>query len=71
MSTDEALTRAVDAFSGDLEEVIFTPGKHARSEAIDGVRDRCVEKLCAGIGDEEERAAREKAKEAIKGGAAK
>jgi polyribonucleotide nucleotidyltransferase len=58
---DAPLTRAVDEFAGQLEEVIFTSGKHARAEAIDAVRDRCVEKLCAGIADEEERAAREKA----------
>ena len=57
---DEALVRAVDAFSGDLEAVIFTPGKHARAEAMDAVRDRCIEKLTAGITDEEEMAEQKK-----------
>jgi polyribonucleotide nucleotidyltransferase len=58
---DEALARAVDAFNDDLEAVIFTPGKHARSEAIDAVRDRCIEKLTAEIADEEKKAERQKA----------
>jgi len=58
---DEALARSVGAFAGELEAVTFTPGKHARAEAIDGVRDRCIEKLCAGISDEDELADRKKA----------
>ncbi len=40
--------------------MIFTEGKHARSAAIDAVRDRCLEKLTAGITDEDEKADRKK-----------
>ena len=58
---DEALASAVDAYAGELQEVIFTPGKHERSAAMDAVRTRCVEKLTAGIADEEEKALRTKA----------
>ncbi len=58
---DTALESAVGAFAGDLEEVVFTAGKHARSEAMDAVRDRCLEKLCAGFADEKQLAARKKA----------
>src|SRR5262249_19176696 len=58
---DEAPAGAVEAFSGDLEAVIFPPGKHAGSEAMDAARDRCVEKLTAGITDDEELADRKKA----------
>jgi polyribonucleotide nucleotidyltransferase len=57
---DEVLAKAVDAFNADLEAVIFTEGKHARSSAIDAVRDRCVEKLTAGITDADEKSDRKK-----------
>ncbi|HEV8113317.1 MAG TPA: polyribonucleotide nucleotidyltransferase [Planctomycetota bacterium] len=57
---DEALARAVDAFAGELDGVLFTPGKHARSEAMDAIRDRCVEQLTAGAVDEKEKAALKK-----------
>ncbi len=57
---DEALAREVGAFAREVEGVLFTEGKHARSEAIDAVRDRCVEKLTIGISDEEEKSARGK-----------
>ena len=57
---DEALARAVDAYAGELDGVLFTPGKHARSEAMDAIRDRCVEKLTAGVSDEKEKAALKK-----------
>jgi polyribonucleotide nucleotidyltransferase len=59
---DTALESAVGAFAGELEEVVFTAGKHARSGG-DGrpSRDRCLEKLTAGITDEKQLAARKKA----------
>ncbi len=57
---DEALASAVDAYAGELDGVLFTPGKHARSEAMDAIRDRCVEKLTAGVSDEKEKAALKK-----------
>jgi polyribonucleotide nucleotidyltransferase len=57
---DEALTRDVDAFAAELQEVVFTDGKHSRSSAMDAVRDRCLEKLTAGLTDEKELAARKK-----------
>jgi polyribonucleotide nucleotidyltransferase len=49
---DEALARDVAAFGRELEDVAFTAGKHARAEAIDSIRDRCLAKLTAGIADE-------------------
>jgi polyribonucleotide nucleotidyltransferase len=58
---DEALARDVSAFESELQEVVFTPGKHERSAAMDAVRSRCVEKLTAAFTDEKAKADRTKA----------
>ena len=58
---DETLAGAVGDFAAELQEVVFTSGKHSRSEAMDTIRDRCMEKLTAGLSDDKQLAARKKA----------
>jgi polyribonucleotide nucleotidyltransferase len=58
---DEDLVRAVEPYAAELEQAIFTPGKHERAAAMDAIRTRCVEKLTASIVDEKEKAERTKA----------
>jgi polyribonucleotide nucleotidyltransferase len=58
---DLALQRDVAQFERPLTDVIFTPGKHERQEAIAALREQCIEKLTANIADDKERAVRAKA----------
>jgi len=58
---DEALIRAVEPYASELQEAIFTVGKHERAAAMDAIRTRCVEKLTASISDDDEKSERTKA----------
>jgi polyribonucleotide nucleotidyltransferase len=57
---DAHLIEAVEAFRDPLRQVVFTPGKHERAEAIGAIRDECLLRLCAGI--EEEKALKDRTK---------
>jgi polyribonucleotide nucleotidyltransferase len=50
---DPELVEAVGRFRRDLEDVIHTPGKHARSAAVKAVSERCVATLTADLAPEE------------------
>ena len=58
---DSQLKAAVWRYKSRFEEVLFTPGKHARNEAMDAVADEALAALSQGIADEKELAARSKA----------
>ena len=57
---DESLWSQVKPFAAPLESAVFTSGKHERYAAIDAIKKECVEKLTAGILDEEEKSERTK-----------
>jgi polyribonucleotide nucleotidyltransferase len=58
---DAELERGVAAFSNALDDVLFTPGKHDRQEAIDKIREACIASLALTTGDDKAKAARTKA----------
>jgi polyribonucleotide nucleotidyltransferase len=58
---DKDLVRGVAAYTQSLDEVIFTPGKHERQEAIDAIKKQVVESMTNGITDDKAKAARTKA----------
>jgi len=60
-AVDSELERGVRAFRPRYEDVLFTPGKHARNEAIDSVSDDALAKLTAGVSDEKQLMQRTKA----------
>ncbi|MBI5431572.1 MAG: polyribonucleotide nucleotidyltransferase [Planctomycetes bacterium] len=60
-TVDEALAKSVSAYRPRVKDVLFTPGKHDRADAIDAIRDEAVAALVAGITDEKELAKRTKA----------
>ena len=57
---DQELVRAVDNWRRQLSDVIFTPGKHDRQDAIDAIRDDCLARLTEGIADEKQKLLRTK-----------
>ncbi len=57
---DESLWASVKQFAAPLEAAVFTSGKHERYAAIDAIKKECIEKLTAGILDEEEKSERTK-----------
>ncbi len=58
---DEELHAAVAKYRGRVEDVIFTPGKHERDDAVRAVRKDVLTELTAGYEDRFELAARTKA----------
>ncbi|MDZ4773564.1 MAG: polyribonucleotide nucleotidyltransferase [Planctomycetota bacterium] len=58
---DKALEKGIAAYTKALDDVIFTPGKHERQEAIDAIKAQAIENLAAGISDDKQKAARVKA----------
>ena len=57
---DADLAAKVESYRPALREVIFTPGKHDRHDAIAKVSDECLQALTAGITDEKALKARTK-----------
>jgi polyribonucleotide nucleotidyltransferase len=58
---DAALAAEVSRYRGQLEDVIFTEGKHTRAAAVKAVRDHCVAELTVGVTDKEQLKLRTKA----------
>jgi polyribonucleotide nucleotidyltransferase len=54
--TSAELKAKVDAFYQQIKDVNFTPGKHARTQAIRKVRDKMIAEVTAGITDDAEKA---------------
>jgi len=61
---DAELLAGVEKYKGSLKDVIFTPGKHDRHDALAKVVDEAVAKLTAGVTDEK---ALHKRTKAVKG----
>ncbi|MBL8862050.1 MAG: polyribonucleotide nucleotidyltransferase [Planctomycetes bacterium] len=61
---DHDLVALVESYSEKLDAVLFTPGKHDRAKAIDGLRDECLQRAVAGITDDRQKAVRTKAAKA-------
>jgi polyribonucleotide nucleotidyltransferase len=64
-AVDEELKRGVWSFKPRYEQVIFTPGKHARADALAAVSDEALSRFTAGITDEKAKLARTKAVKAL------
>ncbi len=58
---DEDLVRTLAGYRGRFESALFTPGKHARSAALDAIADEALAALTAGIADEKQKLLRTKA----------
>jgi polyribonucleotide nucleotidyltransferase len=58
---DQELKRGVWEFKSRYEQVIFTPGKHARSEALAAVSEEALARFTAGTTDEKAKQQRTKA----------
>ncbi|MCY2961354.1 MAG: polyribonucleotide nucleotidyltransferase [Planctomycetota bacterium] len=61
---DANLEALVHAYAPQLDAVLFTPGKHDRAEAIDKLRDECIQRAVAGITDDKQKSAKTKAAKA-------
>ena len=64
---DAALEDLVHGYAQQLDAVLFTPGKHDRAEAIDKLRDECIQRASAGAADDKQKSAKTKAAKAAWG----
>jgi polyribonucleotide nucleotidyltransferase len=64
-ATDAGLASTVAAYRDRLREVIYTPGKHDRHDALAAVSDQALQAAVAGIADEKELQKRTKAAKAL------
>ncbi|MCE9595217.1 MAG: polyribonucleotide nucleotidyltransferase [Planctomycetes bacterium] len=60
-TVDQHLAKSVSNYRSRVKDVLFTPGKHDRADAIAAIADECVAALTAGISDEKELGKRKKA----------